>query len=436
MRTLIAYSVLLILTTAAIAQDPIPVGSEFEISTTVGYDGQWPHVSMGSEGQFVVVWDNQYTRVRGQRFASDGSPVGANFFVNSTLAARQVFARVAMGPTGNFTVVWQGGNHLFDGQDGSLGGVMLQRFDSDGNTIGAEFTVNSYTSGNQSSITVSAASSGEFVVVWTSPESTGPDTDASIQGQRFSSNGSPLGLEFQLNSYTTGNQVFPRIDHAPNGEFVVVWGSAGSPGDDNYEFSVVGRRFEANGAPIGSDFQVNSGTFGSQISADVAVGPAGEFMVAWGNGNASIQAQRFHSDATPQGSQFQVDSYAPSLLLRYPNISSTTDGDFLVTWSSGHFSDPGPDGSRFTVAAQLFARDDGMLVGDGRLGGEIVVNTTTALTQWRSAVSGGPDGIFTVVWRDDLSAGGNRGQRLLSPTLIFVDGFESGDVTAWSSSLP
>ena len=435
MHTLTAFSILLILTTAAVAQDPIPVGSEFEISTTVGYDGQWSHVATGTGGQFVVVWDNSFQTVRGQRFASDGSPVGANFIVNSSIMARQTFARVAMGPTGNFVVVWQGGNHLFDGQDGSLGGVMLQRFGSDGNPIGDEFIVNSYTTGNQSGITASAASSGEFVVVWTSPESTGPDTDASIRGQRFSSNGSPLGGEFQLNSYTTDLQFFPRIDHAPNGEFVVVWGSGGSPGDDNYGLSVVGRRFNSNGTPIGGDFQVNTVTFGNQGGADVAVGPAGEFMVEWSNDLASIQGQRFNPDATPQGSQFQVNSYTTSPLFRYSNISSTLDGDFLVTWSSGHFSEPGPDGNRYAVAAQLFTRDTGRLVGDGRLGGEIVVNTSTALSQWRSAVSGGPDSIFTVVWSSELT-NDNRGQRLLSPTLIFQDGFESGDVTAWSDSTP
>jgi len=115
MRTLTALSVLLILTTAAVAQDPIPVGSEFEISTTVGYDGQWPHVATGTGGQFVVVWDNGFQTVRGQRFASDGSTVGANFFVNSSVMARQTFAKVAMAPSGNFMVVWQGGNFQYDG---------------------------------------------------------------------------------------------------------------------------------------------------------------------------------------------------------------------------------------------------------------------------------------------------------------------------------
>lgn len=36
------------------------------------------------------------------------------------------------------------------------------------------------------------------------------------------------------------------------------------------------------------------------------------------------------------------------------------------------------------------------------------------LDQWRSAVTAGPDGVFTVVWQDAVR---NRGQQLISPSV-------------------
>src|SRR5688572_6229942 len=68
-----------------------------------------------------------------------------------------------------------------------------------------EFQVNSYTSGGQSDPALSIAPSGEFVVVWESAGSAGTDTDmTSIQGQHLGSSGSPVGAQFQVNTATSG----------------------------------------------------------------------------------------------------------------------------------------------------------------------------------------------------------------------------------------
>ena len=51
---------------------------------------------------------------------------------------------------------------------------------------------------------MAAAPDGDFVVVWESNGSSGTDTSSwSIQGQRYASNGSTLGAQFQVNTYTT-----------------------------------------------------------------------------------------------------------------------------------------------------------------------------------------------------------------------------------------
>jgi hypothetical protein len=79
---------------------------------------------------------------------------------------------------------------------------------------------------------------GDFVVVW---RSGGQDGNGDgIFGQRFTSNGAKLGGEFQVNTYTTGNQDGPAVAMDAAGNFVVVWRSEGQDGDGGGLF---GQRF-------------------------------------------------------------------------------------------------------------------------------------------------------------------------------------------------
>ena len=54
---------------------------------------------------------------------------------------------------------------------------------------------------------------------------------------------SPSGSEFQVNTYTTGEQATPTVASDSKGTFVVVWDSAGSAGSDTDNFSVQGQRY-------------------------------------------------------------------------------------------------------------------------------------------------------------------------------------------------
>ena len=82
-------------------------------------------------------------------------------------------------------------------------------------------------------------------MVWQSSGSTGTDTSlASIQGQRYAANGSAIGAEFQVNTYTTGKQDYPAVASNSTGtNFVVAWRSDGSPGDDASGTSIQGQRY-------------------------------------------------------------------------------------------------------------------------------------------------------------------------------------------------
>src|SRR4030095_2206227 len=105
--------------------------------------------------------------------------------------------------------------------------------DASGSPIGGEFQVNSYVTGSQDRPSVASDSAGNFVVVWQSNGSSGADASGtSVQGQRYDASGSPIGGEFQVNSYVTGNQNLPSVASDSAGNFVVVWQSNGSSGAD------------------------------------------------------------------------------------------------------------------------------------------------------------------------------------------------------------
>jgi hypothetical protein len=100
--------------------------------------------------------------------------------------------------------------------------------------------VNTFTTSSQRDPSVAGVgSAGDFVVAW---RSTNQDGDFfGVFGQRFGSDGTPQGAEFQVNTFTTNNQGEPSVAGLGSaGDFVVAWRSTNQDGDS---FGVFGQRF-------------------------------------------------------------------------------------------------------------------------------------------------------------------------------------------------
>ena len=107
---------------------------------------------------------------------------------------------------------------------------------------GVEFQVNP-SDERQAFPSVAAAADGSFVVAWNSAGSSGTDTSGdSIQGQRYASDGSMEGAEFQVNTYTTDQQYSTSVA-AFDGGVIMAWRSNGSSGTDTHASSILGQRF-------------------------------------------------------------------------------------------------------------------------------------------------------------------------------------------------
>ena len=408
MSTTAALALALVVSPPAGAQVLVPQGAEFQVNSYTPLPPDSPSVAADADGDFVVVWsfssydgqygtDTSYLSIHGRRYASDGSEQGVPFQVNTYTTGRQYRADAAADADGDFIVVWE--SYGSNGTDTEHRSVQGQRYSSDGSPQGAEFQVNTYTPHSQFRASVAADADGDFVVVWESVGSAGTDTSyRSIHGQRYDSSGSPQGDEFQVNTWTTNYQIRASVAADADGDFVVVWQSYGSSGTDESGYSVQGQRYASDGSTQGDQFQVNTYTTGFQTSPSVAARPDGDFVVVWRSDGSygtdtsgfSLNGQRYASDGSAQGAEFQVNAYTTGDQV-YPSVAAAADGNFVVVWESpGSY---GTDTSSGSVQGQFFSSF-------GQQGTEFQVNTYTTDRQSSASVAATDDG-FVVVWRGD-----------------------------------
>ena len=278
-------------------------------------------------------------------------------------------------------------------QDGSFYGIYAQRYDANGSPVGGELLVNTTTLDVQDQPAVAMAADGRFVITWTSENQDG--SGSGVYGQLFDATGATVGGEFQVNETTTGAQDASAVAMADDGSFVVVWQSEGVDADG---LAIVGRSFGADGVALGGEFDVNDYETGNQGGARIAMDAVGNFVVSWtsvgqdGSGTG-IYAQRFDRTAEPRGPEIAVTTETLNDQ-RDSSIAMAADGSFVIVWRSDV-----QDGSSGGVYGQRFAADG------TALGGEFQINTTTVNDQFAPEVAMNDAGDFVVTWASQVQDG-------------------------------
>ena len=391
---LVSLVVLLMVPAAAWPQGN-PVGPEFRVNTYTPGNEFGSSIASDAAGNFVVVWqssnqDGSLTGVFGQRYSSGGAPLGPEFRVNTFTLGNQFGPAVASDASGNFMVVWTS-----QSQDGSAFGIYGQRYASTGAPAGPEFLVNTVVTGSQFIPAVAATDAGSFVAAWMSPDG----SDYGIFAQRYAASGAPVGGEFRVNTFTTAYQTAPRMATDSAGNFVVVWAS---DGQDGSSYGIFGQRYAGTGAPLGGEFRVNTYTTGDQSGADVASDAAGDFVVVWdsasqdGSGLGAF-AQRFAASGAPAGAEFRLNTHT-TLDQARPAVALDALGNVVVVWQSA-----AQDGAANGVFGQRYA------AAGTTLGTEFRVNTFTTGDQMDPAVAADDPGRFVVVWTSAGQDGSNYG---------------------------
>jgi hypothetical protein len=310
-----------------------PQAEEFQVNVTTEFNQYRPALAMETNGDFVVVWTDSFhdsftNGVFGRRFASDGSPLAGEFQINAYTPGAQYEASVASDADGDFVVAWRSID-----QDGDGAGVFARRMTSSGGFAAPEFQVADETVGGQINPAVSIGANGDFVVAWTA-DSALDGYNESVRARHYSSNGVALASEFQVNTYTSGNQYEPAVAVNGDGGFVVVWTDDQQDGSST---GVFGRRFSSLGSALGAEFRVNVETSGPQRRAAVAIEADGDFAVVWdgtgAGGQYGVFERRFASSGLPVGGELQVSTteYASN-----PAVASRAGGELVVVWENSY----------------------------------------------------------------------------------------------------
>ncbi|HZE88327.1 MAG TPA: thrombospondin type 3 repeat-containing protein, partial [Verrucomicrobiae bacterium] len=278
-------------------------------------------------GDFVVSWvsrgeDGSGYGIFARRFDSTGNPLDVeDFQVNAYAQYRQIQPSLSVGAGGDFVVAWTSYY-----QDGYYQGAFARRFDSAGAPLDPnDLQANVWTTQAQTLPSVGAIAGGGFVVAWASYAQDG--SSQGIFARRFDGAGAPLDpADLQVNSYTAGAQSAPSVAVATTGEFVVSW-----QGDlqDGQGYGVFVRAFDASGVPVDpAETRANAHTAGDQIQPRVSMAANGNFIIVWNSagqdGNkAGIFGQRFCADSDADGLCDAADDCATV----YNPAQADADGD-------------------------------------------------------------------------------------------------------------
>jgi len=181
-----------------------------------------------------------------------------------------------------------------------------------------EFQVNTYTASYQQYPSVAMDAEGNFVIAWSSM-SQDPDNSSGVYAQRYDADGIPIGSEFQVNTYSVDGQSIPSVAMDSAGNFVIVWTSDGQDGDRD---GIYAQRYDPDGIAQGGEFRVNTHTTDNHINPSMAMNDAGDFVIAWESWEqdddlCGVYSQYFRKPPS-------VDSATPAPSSVIPSSSTST----------------------------------------------------------------------------------------------------------------
>jgi len=237
---------------------------------------------------------------------------------------------------------------------------------------------------------VATGADGRFVVVW--QDRKGDAESVSVMARIFDAAGKPRSGQIQVGSHVPVPFGLERVSvaMAPDGRFVVVW--AGGLEDP---FAVFGRRFAADGSPLGARFRLAESER-NQETPDVAMAPDGSFVTVWTQGvegtaeiNTDIFLRRFGPDGRPLGPAVDaIDAYEEQ---SEPRVALRPDGGFVVVCQDFR-------SQTYDVLAQVFSRSA------EPISDELEV-TDKGEAQLEQAVAVASDGRFAIAWTDRIGDG-------------------------------
>ena len=395
-----------------------PFGSEFQANTVTHGCQQGASLTIFSDAKYIISWSGEGSLIEygiyGQLYNSDNAKSGSQLSLATRInnpdnsPSGRTFTALS---NNNFVTAWKIKNDN-DPTDWDLYG---QIFNETGVAQGPIFSINTYKTDAQVDVNIDSFSYGAFVAVW---QSNSQDSSSfGIIAQKFDTNGNKIGTEYQVNTYTPGEQSQPQVAVLIDDWYVVTWLSYNQDGSG---FGVYAQIYDDNNNNINGEFRVNNNINGDQFVSSVASFKNGNFIITWHSANQDgsgwgIYSQIFNRSGHKIGGELLVNTYTTNDQMN-AKVTVLEDDNFVVTWQSGICCDSessdsrGQDGSAFGIYAQVFDKYG------HKIGNEFIVNTYTPLVQANPVVASLGLGEFLITWHSkeqDGSCWGVYGQRYL-----------------------
>ncbi|MHC9237086.1 calcium-binding protein [Pseudooceanicola sp. 502str34] len=184
---------------------------------------------------------------------------------------------------------------------------------------------------------VTALDGGGFVITWVSEDQdvTGPG----LFGQVFDAQGQPVGAEFQVDTSMLSDQTNPSVASLAGGGFVVAWTSASHGGSDGDIFA---QRFDDAGQRVGAEFQVSETTSGVVTSEpEVITFDDGSFFIGWSanvdaynsSDAVAVMGRGYTANGVPVSAPIQLNE-TDGFDIESHSLLALDGQSFAVSWTS------------------------------------------------------------------------------------------------------
>ncbi|MBT4624191.1 MAG: hypothetical protein HOB97_09110, partial [Verrucomicrobia bacterium] len=338
-------------------------GNEFDLTGRLVGDQLATHVAISPSGGYLVWHDNATDEsglgVSALMLDANANPMGAPFRVNSKLLGNQEKPQVGLLSEGGAFFVWEAGETGFRR-------VQFRAASSRGVFSNEEVFVTGANSGEQTDPALAVLRNGTVAVSWTDYL-----VDGDVKGlsaRIYSPTGDSLTEPFRLNQFRNGNQYGAKLQSLPNGGIAAVWVS--DQQQDEKSIDIIARLFNSVGQPLTDEIVVSQ----KGISANPVLGVAGtRLIIAWEQVDLKNKKTRWDvslrafdlalnplSEQVKANKHLEGDQFSPRLqggdsgaLLVWNSLGQDGSGEAVVgrfITESGVFSD-----SEFQVNTRTFA---------------------------------------------------------------------------------
>lgn len=292
--------------------------------------------------------------------------------------------------------------------------------------VGDEFIVNDETNGTVDFSSVTRLANGGFVVTWMDSAARPASTDTyNIKFQLFDADGDRAGAEFTV-ATRPGGQMYTDVASLGNGGFVVVWADSGNGAYQDIRMQI----FAGDGTSTLAPFPVTAANPYNQYDPRVTVLTNGNMLVTYGvsgfagelGSSGGVAARIVGPDGMLISSEFLVNTTV-AYQQKDPDVTSLAGGGFVVTWED--WNRVAGDPTLVAVRAQIYSATG------ARVGGEMLINSTTQYVQSYSSITAFADGGFAIAWTDLPTSTGSS----IKVQMYGADGTADGAAFAVSNNV-